>query len=396
MGCKPLVLLSALVGMLSFTLVSRAAEVQPRRPDRFAIIFNAGYAGDHLPQDEGSFEKLILAVKAAHFNVVLGKYEEWRAKICRKHGLQMMVDLLAPDHHVYKNVDAARKLCEGLRGSDVVYGYHIWSDNIGETYPGRSRDVKNVHEWDDTHPVYVGSYRMSRVNRVEGLDLLGYYDFHWKRGGHWGHLAKASSVASGKDALFLRYCDAAPGRIGIGNANRVGFTIATSIPFGLKGYMFHYGGGVVEKDTGELDALGKDLQTVNANFKPLESELIKIGNPRAVYSTPVTKTEKDRPTGTEPAVPAGLTGAPDDLWFRVTAGEVVFGLFTDGEKRDVLAIAGHNAYQPQKVTLQFSADVKAVAIFDRTKRQWESIDVVDEKVSFDVAVFATELVRVER
>ena len=35
---------------------------------------------------------------------------------------------------------------------------------------------------------------------------------------------------SGKAAGFLRYCDAKPGRVGKGNRNRVGYTIATSIP----------------------------------------------------------------------------------------------------------------------------------------------------------------------
>jgi hypothetical protein len=47
---------------------------------------------------------------------------------------------------------------------------------------------------------------MSRVNRVEDLDLLGYYDFHWKRGGHWAHLSKAWRVAkAGLSHFFSRY-----------------------------------------------------------------------------------------------------------------------------------------------------------------------------------------------
>jgi hypothetical protein len=120
--------------------------------------------------------------------------------------MQIMVDLLVGDHHIYKNVKAAETLCKSLKGNDVVYGYHLWSDNIGNSYPGRSRNVKNVHGWDDSHPTYVGSYRMSRVSRVEDLDLLGYYDFHWKRGGHWSYLTKASRTASSKKAFFLRYC----------------------------------------------------------------------------------------------------------------------------------------------------------------------------------------------
>ena len=109
------------------------------------------------------------------------------------------VDLLVGDHHVYKNVEACEKLCNSLKNNDVVYTYHIWSDNIGETYPGRSRDANNVQTWDGTHPVYVGCYAMSRISRVENNDLFGYYDFQWKRGGHWAHLTKALGIAQGKN-----------------------------------------------------------------------------------------------------------------------------------------------------------------------------------------------------
>ena len=121
------------------------AEESARRSDRFAIVFNLGYGGDQLPKDKKAFEKLVVGIKRAHFNVVLCKWEDWRARICKKHRLQIFVDLLADGHHVYKNVAGARKLCESLVGNDTVYGYHVWSDNIANTYSGRSRDVKNVH-----------------------------------------------------------------------------------------------------------------------------------------------------------------------------------------------------------------------------------------------------------
>ena len=384
------------VVVLGATLFAQAAPEPTRRPERFAIIFNRGYAGDHLPKDPASFTKLIRALKQAHFNTILCKYEPWRAAICRKYGIQIFVDLLVPEHHVYKNVAGAQKLCESLRGNDVVYGYHLWSDNIGNTYPGRSRDVKNVHTWDPTHPAYVGTYRMSRVNRVDGLDLLGYYDFHWRRGGHWGHVSKASSVARGKNAFFLRYCDAAPGRVGMGNVNRAGYTMATSIPFGLKGYLFHYGGGVVDKKTGRLDALGKDLESVNARFSAIGEELMAIGNPTAVYSTPITTSEKNRPIEGAPAVPGGLAPIPEDHWFRVTGGEVLFGLFKDPKDHDVAAFATHNPYQSPIVTLEFATRVKAVSFFDRKRKRWTKLKLVKNKVSFPVEEYATELVRFER
>jgi len=367
-----------------------------RRPERFAIIFNMGYAGDNLPGDPKSFELLLRGIKEAHFNTILCKYEDWRAQLCKKHDLQIFVDLLAPGHHVYKNVAETRKLCESLRGKDVVYGYHLWSDNISGTYPGRSRDVKNVHEWDPTHPAYIGSYRMSRVNRVEGLDLLGYYDFHWTRGGHWGNLSKASAVARGKNVFFLRYCDSSPGRIGAGNPNRAGYTIATSIPFGLKGYLYHYRGGVVEPEGGKLAPLGKDLKKVNAKFAAIGDKLISIGNPMNVWSTPITRTAKDRPAETAPAVPGGLSPIPADHWFQVRTGEVLLGLFKSPDGGEVIAAASHNAYQSQQVTLEFSSRVKKARIFNRKSGNWVEPETSGKKIAFSVEEHATELLKIER
>jgi len=251
-------------------------------PSRFAIIFSMGYVKDALPRDATGFERVVKAVKDAHFNVILCSHTAERAAICKKHGMLMFVDLLAKEHHVYMNPDGCRKLCASLRDNPGIYGYHLWSDNIAGTAPGRSRDVKNVQEWDGTHPAYVGCYKMSKMSAVQGMDLFGYYDFHWKRGGHWANLTRASHLARERKVPFLRYDDARAGIVGKGNPNRVGYTIATSIPFGLRGYMFHYAGGVVDSRTGQLDALGEDLKKVNARFASIGAELMKLDVPSAV------------------------------------------------------------------------------------------------------------------
>jgi len=60
------------------------------KPDRFGIIFNKGYAGDNLPSEPAEFEKLIVAIKKANFNVVLCKYDAKRLEICAKHDVQML------------------------------------------------------------------------------------------------------------------------------------------------------------------------------------------------------------------------------------------------------------------------------------------------------------------
>ena len=88
---RRLMILSALA--INLASPSAAQEnKEKRQPRRFAIIFNKGYAGDHLPKDLAEFEKLVKAVKEANFNVILCGYDEKRAAICKKHDMQIFVD----------------------------------------------------------------------------------------------------------------------------------------------------------------------------------------------------------------------------------------------------------------------------------------------------------------
>ncbi len=368
-----------------------------RRPESFAIIFNLGYAADKFPQDPGEFERLIRAVKQAHFNTVLCRYEKGRADICRRHGVKIFVDLLVPEHHVYKNADGARALCRRLRGNDTVWGYHLWSDRIGGTVAGRNRDVTSVRQWDPTHPTYVGSYHARSLDGLRQPDVIGYYDFHWFRGGHWRHLFRAHSAATKTGSVFLRYCQADPGRVGAGNYNRVLYTVSSSIAFGLKGYLFHCTGAEIDPQTWQWQPLGRDLARVNAEIAPLDPQLMEIGNPTAVYSTPITKTAKDRPLdGGEPAVPAEFETLPGDAWLQVDAGEVVVGLFHDDQSRDVVYLANHNAYQPQAVTLRVRGPLAAASLFDRSTAQWRDLPSSGAAINVVIPPAAGELLRFVR
>lgn len=370
---------------------------QPRRPDRFGIVYIMGYAGDSFPQDKAEFETLIQSVKAAHYNVVLCQYTDWRAEICKKHDVQIMVDLLTPNHHVYKNVEGAKGLAESLHKSDDVYAYHLWSDRIGGTAAGRSRDAKNVRDWDPNHAVYVGSYNGRALADVTDADLFGFYDFHWFRGGLWRHLERTSDAAKKHDAGFLRYTQGDAGRIGKGNYNRVLYTVSMSLAFGMKGYMYHFTGGEIDKSTWQWTQHGKDLARVNAAVAPLGPELMKLGNPLAVYSTTVTRTAKDDPIETdEPHIPPELKPAPDDLWFEVRSGEAVYGLFQDADERDAILFANHNAYQPQAMQVKFGSAAKSVERLNRTSGKWVSLKTSDVGVLFEIPPAAAELIRVQR
>jgi hypothetical protein len=374
-----------------------ADKPAPRRPDQFAIIFIMGYAGDAFPQDKAQFETLIESVKAAGYNTVLCKYEDWRAEICRKHGIKIMVDLLVPEHHVYKNVEAAKTLCEQLKDSDVIYGYHLWSDEIGGIAPGRVRDAANVRQWDPKHPTYVGSRNARGLESVTDADLIGYYDFHWRRGGHFRHLSRASAAAKQHDSRLLEYCQGDPGLVGKGNYNRVLYTISTSIAFGLKGYMFHYTGAELDTKTWKWQPLGDDLARVNAEVAPLGPELMKLGNPSAVYSTPITRTEKNDPVeGDKPIPHPEIAAVPADFFLQVAGGEAILGVFQDDAKRDAIVFANNNAYEPQAMKLQFASPPKKVELFDRKAAKWSEVPLKDNVAEFALPPAAAELVRVER
>ncbi len=99
-----------LMGLMGLTIASSHAADPARdnrRPDNFGIIYQMGYAGDNFPKEEAEFEKVLLAVKEAHYDTVLCQHTPEREALCKKHGVKMMVDLLVADHHVYKNPEAS-------------------------------------------------------------------------------------------------------------------------------------------------------------------------------------------------------------------------------------------------------------------------------------------------
>jgi hypothetical protein len=363
---------------------------EQRKPKVFAIIFNMGYGGDAMPQDKEGFEKMVLACKEANYNVLLCKYDDWREEICRKHGMLMFVNLLDGAHHVYRSPEVTKALCEKLRGNDTIYGYHLWSDQVGKSLPGRNRDIANVHEWDPTHPNYVGTYRLGGNDGLVNPDLHGYYDFHWRRGGLWGHLNGAWGISKAKACSFLIYMQSDPGMVGKGNYNRLAYSNSVSIAYGLKGMMYHYRGGTYAGN-GQWDELGKDLGKANGDVLPVGPELMKIGTPIDVYSTPISIDAKNRYPVDPPAVPGGFKAVPEDYWAKFESGEFVVGVFKDKDQRDAAVLANHNAYIAQSVKLR-PKDGKTVELFDRESKSWQALTPADGVVQFEIGPGSFQLV----
>lgn len=389
-------LLSLSVLFASSTASAQEAPKDPgheqRKPRDFAIIFNMGYAGNNLPKDKAEFEKLAAACKEANYTVLLCQYEDWRAEICRKHGLKMMVDLLVPEHHVYRNLPGAQALCEKLKGNDVVYAYHLWSDKM--PVAGRNRDIANVHTWDPTHPTYVGSYRMGGNHGLANPDLHGYYDFHWKRGHLWTDLRGAWDVCKKKDCSFLIYMQSDPGLVGQGNYNRLAYSNSVSIAFGLKGMLYHYRGGTYAGD-GQWSGLGQDLAKANGDVLPVGPELMKIGNPTDVYSTPMTVDAKNR-YHFEAAVPGGFAPVPEEFWAKFESGEMVVGVFKDDQQRNALVLANHNAYAAQPVKMKLKDAATKVELFDRESKSWKALTPAEGVVNFEIGPGSFQLVHVAK
>lgn len=363
------------------------------KPREFALVFSMGYAGDLFPKEDKDFEAILVKIKKGGFNVIHCTYTPQRLDLCKKHGVLMMIDLLAPEHHVYKSPEKAQAICEKLRNNAAVWGYNIWNDPVRKTGEGRRRDVNNVRRWDPTHPAFSGTYRVEGMSHLVNTDLLGYYDFHWKRGvgQHFPHLLSYQRWSKERDAWFYSWLSATSGIGGKGNYNRNLWSANTGIACGLKGILWFLGDDLVDKSW-EWKEAGKDILKVQQEISPLAKILPTLGHPEAIYSTTVTRTMNNDPLpdGKKEMMPGGLEkhGFPKDFWLTPREGEFVIGLFkADAEYGYV---ANHNAYVGQKVALETKREVGR---FDRGSGKWDVIRPVDGLVRFELAAGAGELLR---
>ena len=370
------------------------------RPSEFAIVFSFGYAGDHMPKDDAKFDELLGKIKEGGFNTIHCTYTDKRLQLAEKHGVKMMLDYLAGEHHVYKSVDAAKALAEKLRGKSAIWGYNIWNDRFGKMGAGRVRDILNVRRWDPTHPAFIGTYKADGMNYLVNSDTFGYYDYHWKRGPHrhFRHLLAFSAGARQNNSYVYRWVESVPGLPGKGNPNRALYTANTSIACGLKGMLYFLALDLMDRNTLEWTQAGKDIISVNKQIIPLAAEIMKIGNPSAIYSTPITKDMNNNPVGEgKDVMPAGLENNkfPADFWIQPAGGEFVMGVFKDDDGRDAIFVANNNAYAEQDVKLKLAKPAKC-SIFDRKEGKFRPLEVKDGAIAFKLSPGGGELIRFEK
>jgi len=174
------------------------ADPDPTLPREFAFTLSNGYGGfDDFSSDPATFEHLLVNMKKAGFNTIYCVHRDWRVELCRKHGIKMMVDVLAWKEGVETDIRRnerqrarVKQICEKSRGDDAIWGYNIWNDQLaGFGHPdGKNIDdyIRMLKQWDPTHPVWMGTYRVSYANGPKAKPgVHAYYDYAWQRGFAW-------------------------------------------------------------------------------------------------------------------------------------------------------------------------------------------------------------------
>lgn len=387
----------------------RAAEpvadtAAPPHPTEFAFTLNNGYGQDvKFPTDPVAFENLLVNMKQAGFNTIYCVYKDWRVPLCEKHGVKMMIDVLAwhagAETDIRRNEEqraTVKAICEKVRGNDAVWGYNIWNEKMSYFgYPdGKSIDdyILMLKKWDPTHPVWMGTYQVIYANAPKSKPgVHGYYDYHWQRGFHW-HFAALQwyrGYVPSQDGVFGRWMLGS-------DYNRNSYTLNTSIPFGLKVVIWFIGGPFDAEGNIDPNHRFYHLVKIGQEMHRLYPEIGKIGRPEAVYSTPTAKWHDNKDK--EKDVPFRLTPFPEDFWFQVPAGEAVVGFFKYPGGDDAIYVANHNAYAAQNMVVKLhgpGTQQAVVELFNRQTGQWDPLDKKGGGRAFALRAAGGELLRVK-
>jgi len=396
----------------------------PPAPTEFAVVLCNSYGGgDNYPKTVAEFEKLLINMKNAGYNTLHGVYREWRAPLLRKHGVKLMIDILAwfPDaQHDIRDPrmwqrPRVKEICERVRNDRAVWGYNLWNEPIHEYFRGGG-DMNFHHalikKWDGTHPIWIGTKYSKSYGWIQGNPgVIAWYDYHWSRGFgfHYGHLSAFVRHAEERDSYMGRW-------LYTYDYNRNMYTLNTSIAHGLKVCMWFIGKvWDVKKqqwnDKHHFVRIGREMRT-------LWPELGKIGRPvchkdkngkillTEVFSTPEidgkTKQPKIDPRTKKVKIIGGWTAFPKDYWAQVENGSVVAGFFKYPNGDDAIYVANHEAFgkEAAKVVLDFGNRAKkdggpfVVGLFDRKTGKWKQLPLAKNRVTFDLAPAGGELLAV--
>ena len=367
-------------------------DAPPALPKEFAFTFSLPYGqGDEFPREPEEFDRMLGLLKGAGYNTVHCPYEAWRVPLFEKHGMRMMVDVLAWKPPIEADIrrpsqrPKVKAMCLKLRGSDAIWGYNLWNERLDWCGGFTLLDgwVRMLRTWDPTHPVWVGTYRYLYCEHFPThAGVCAWYDYHWARGFPWNlhqlnfyrKIAAKRRSAMGKWLLIHDY-------------NRNLYTLNTSIAHGVKVVLWFIGGPYAarEKDTSKRWHEEHHLVRIGRHMQPLYKLIGEIGLPEAVYATP-TRRRADNNRDKKFGMPANTTPFPKDFWLQFSQGEVLAGLFRHPDGSQIAYVCNQNAWAWQGAVMnvrQRKGEEMAVSRFNRETGKWDDLGA-RETVHFPV------------
>lgn len=356
-------------------------------PQTFTTCFFLGYVENHLPTNPATFDMLLTNLAANGYTTVHGTYADWRVEACRKRGLRFMIDMVDPAVDYRKTPEKAEALCRSLRGNEGVWGYAIWY--AGGCGARLNPKIEKFREWDPTHPCFVGSKYCEGIEEVTlNPGVLAWEDLDWHEDNprHFIDMMKMFQCNQKLGAQTGRWIVTA-GR------EKDRYTMNQSIATGLKALMWFIGGPWDKKN--EQWVPDHHFLELNREVRPLYADLMKLGHPLAVYSTPVTRSAAN--VEVRHAVPEPVPAIPEDFWLRVERGEALLGVYRYPDGTDAVYVANHNAFAPQAMVMRFRAGERALPaeVLDRGTGRWRALPTTaDGAATFDLAPGGGELLRI--
>ncbi len=375
----------------------------PALPKNFAFVFSMPYGqGDEFPRDEKEFDRMLGLLKSAGYNTVHCPYEPWRIPLFKKHGMKIMIDILAWKPPIEADIrrpsqrPGVKAMCLKIKDSDAVWGYNLWNERLDWCGNFKFLDgwVRMIRTWDPNHPIWVSTYRYLYCEYFPTHQgVCAWYDYHWSRGFAWSlHMlnfyrkiaAKRRSVM-GKWFLIHDY-------------NRNLYTLNTSITHGVKVVLGFIGGPYAgrEKDLSKRWDEKSHLIRIGRHLQPLYKLIGEIGMPVEVYATP-TRRRADTNKDKKPGMEANTTPFPKDCWLDFSRGEVLAGIFKHPGGSKIAYVCNHNAWAWQGATMDVTQEKGkeiVVSRFNRKTGKWDSLGA-RKRVNFalppaDAAVFRFE------
>jgi hypothetical protein len=358
----------------------------PALPKEFAFTFAMPYGiADEYPREPEEFERMLTLLKDAGFNTVYCPYTDWRHELFKKHGMKMMVDVLAWKEPVETDIRRnpeqrarVKEICEKSKDSDAIWGYNLWNERLDWCGDFKKLDLylRMLRTWDPTHPVWVGTYRYLYCEHYPSdPGVVAWYDYPWSRGMAWNFkmLSFYRGISAKKHSAMGKW-------LAIDGYNEDLYSLNTSIAHGVKTIIWFIGGpyGAREPDISKRWDPDSHLIRLGRHMQPLYKLIGEMGPATAVYSTPTLRNPDN--TDKESGLPNDTVAFPEDHWLQVKQGEVLAGFFDHPSKAEIVYVTNHNAFGWQGVVLSVKQDQNQPRIaymFNREDGSWEELGHVD-------------------